>query len=71
MSLGSYAALKFAIRRPQKVSKLALLTTGGIVPPKAGFLFKALLPHAEVNILADTGHAILGKSEEILRFLCK
>ena len=153
MSLESYAALKFATRVPEKVSKLVLLTTGGIVPPKAGFLFKALLfmmlgkwgmrrlnrmiyyktevpaevlefaamvmqnfspntteplrlfrdeellnlampvlffggtkdalidsektgrrletllPRAEVNILADTGHAILGKSEEILRFL--
>ena len=155
MSLGSYAALKFATREPEKASKLVLLTTGGIVPPKAGFLFKALLfmmlgkwgvkqlnrriyhktevpaevyefaaivmrnfspntteplrlfrdeeilkltmpvlffggtkdalidsektgrrletllPHAEVNILADTGHAILGKSEEILRFLTR
>jgi pimeloyl-ACP methyl ester carboxylesterase len=155
MSLGSYAALKFATREPQKVSKLVLITTGGIVPPKAGFIFKALLllmlgkwgikrlnrmiyyntqvppevidfativmqnfapnttealslfrdeeilnltmpvlffggtkdalidsektgrrlesllPHAEVNILADTGHAILGKSEEILRFLVR
>jgi len=155
MSLGSYAALKFATRQPGKVSKLVLLTTGGIVPPRVGFLFKALfltmlgkwgikrlnqmiyhetevpsevlefgmtvmqnfipntkeplslfsdeeilnlnlpvlffggtkdalidsektgkrlktlLPHAEVSILADTGHAILGKSEEILRFLVK
>jgi pimeloyl-ACP methyl ester carboxylesterase len=153
MSLGSYAALKFAIRRPEKVSKLALLTTGGIVSPRASFLFKALLltmlgkwgmkrlnrmiyhktevpaevlefgtlvmqnfipntkeplslfsdgeilnlkmpvlflggtkdalidsaktgkrlktllPHAEIHILKDTGHAILGRSEQILRFL--
>jgi len=153
MSLGSYAALKFAIGQPERVAKLVLITTGGIVPAKAGFLYKALLlmmlgnwgakklnrmiyhktevtsevvefanlvmhnfspntteplsiftdqeisclqmpvlffggtkdvlidsekagkrlqallPHAKVNILADTGHAILGKSEEILRFL--
>jgi pimeloyl-ACP methyl ester carboxylesterase len=153
MSLGSFAALKFATRQPEKVSKLVLLTAGGIVPPKAGFLFKALLlmllgtwgikrlnrmiyyktevpaevlefgtlvmrnfspntteplpvlsdeeilklkmpvlffggkkdalidsektgrrlaallPQAEIRILEDTGHAILGRSEQILRFL--
>jgi pimeloyl-ACP methyl ester carboxylesterase len=38
---------------------------------KTGKRLKRLLPHAEVSILADTGHAILGKSEEILRFLVK
>jgi pimeloyl-ACP methyl ester carboxylesterase len=30
-----------------------------------------LLPHAEIHLLKDCGHVILGQSDEILRFLVK
>jgi len=152
MSLGSFAALKFATVRPERVKKLSMLTTSGFVPARLSFMFKALplmflgdwgsdrvnkivahktpmpieaiefgrlvskhykpmmtpiplftddelkrltmpvqyfggnkdalidseatalrlraqVPHAEVNLLPDTGHLVLGQTEKILGFM--
>lgn len=42
ISLGSWYALNFTINSPQKVKALSLITTGGMVPAKTSFIFKAL-----------------------------
>ena len=43
ISQGAWAALKFATTHPERVTKLALLTPGGIVPDKGSFLIKAII----------------------------
>jgi len=43
MSLGGWYALNFAVHSPEKVRALSMITTGGIVPAKTSFLFKAVL----------------------------
>lgn len=42
MSLGGWYALNFAVRNPENVSALSVISTGGIAPQKYSFLFKAL-----------------------------
>ncbi|MEU9123112.1 alpha/beta fold hydrolase [Streptomyces sp. NPDC048506] len=42
-SLGGWMALDYATRRPERVTRLALLCPGGIGRQKTAFLFKALL----------------------------
>ncbi len=42
ISQGGWTALKFAVAAPDRVTKLALLTPGGIVPDKVSFVFKAI-----------------------------
>lgn len=42
-SLGGWMAVDYAIRRPDRVDRLALLCPGGIGRQKAGFAFRALL----------------------------
>ncbi|WP_020580088.1 alpha/beta fold hydrolase [Actinopolymorpha alba] len=42
-SLGGWMALDYATRRPERVTRLALLCPGGIGRQKIGWLFKALL----------------------------
>lgn len=44
MSLGGWTALDYAIRRPGRVSRLALLCPGGIGKQRFGWMFKAILP---------------------------
>lgn len=44
MSLGGWTATDYAIRRPERVTRLALLCPGGIGKPKYGWLLKELLP---------------------------
>lgn len=43
MSLGSWYGLNLAIHRPERVRALSMITTGGIVPAKSSFIFKAIL----------------------------
>lgn len=42
MSLGSWYALNYAVRKPEKVAALSVITAGGIVPARTGFIFKAM-----------------------------
>jgi len=42
ISLGGWVALDFAVRRPERVSALALLCPGGVGRQKTGWLFTAL-----------------------------
>ncbi|MFI6909477.1 alpha/beta fold hydrolase [Nonomuraea sp. NPDC050394] len=42
-SLGGWTALDYAIRRPERVTRLALMCPGGVGRQKAGWIFKALL----------------------------
>jgi pimeloyl-ACP methyl ester carboxylesterase len=42
LSQGGWTAIKFAIRKPERVFKLILLTPGGIVPDKLSFVARAL-----------------------------
>lgn len=42
MSLGSWYALHFAVRHPQRVTSLSMITSSGLAPQRASFLFKAL-----------------------------
>ncbi|MFE3988310.1 alpha/beta fold hydrolase [Nocardia tengchongensis] len=49
MSLGGWTALDYAVRRPDKVTRLALLCPGGIGKQKFGWIFKNLLDHLFSN----------------------
>ncbi|MEU1210473.1 alpha/beta fold hydrolase [Nocardia sp. NPDC005825] len=49
MSLGGWTALDYAVRRPDKVTKLALLCPGGIGKQRFGWIFKNLLDHLFSN----------------------
>ncbi len=42
ISQGGWTALKFTTAHPERVSKLVLLTPGGIVPDKLSFLLRAI-----------------------------
>ncbi|MEU4511228.1 alpha/beta fold hydrolase [Nonomuraea wenchangensis] len=42
-SLGGWTALDYAIRRPERVTRLALTCPGGVGRQKVGWMFKALL----------------------------
>ncbi|MFB7724105.1 alpha/beta fold hydrolase [Nocardia sp. NPDC056100] len=44
MSLGGWHALDYAIRRPERVTALALLCPGGIGKQRYGWLLKAIVP---------------------------
>ncbi len=43
MSLGGWAALRYAVRRPGRVERLALLCPAGAAPARASFLLKSIL----------------------------
>ncbi|MFE5289900.1 alpha/beta fold hydrolase [Nocardia sp. NPDC056611] len=49
MSLGGWTALDYAVRRPDAVTKLALLCPGGIGKQRYGWIFKNLLDHLFSN----------------------
>lgn len=51
MSLGGWMALDFATRQPERVNRLGLICTSGIVRESKGFLFKALC----YMVLGETG----------------
>jgi len=43
LSLGGWVGLRFAAAQPQRVERLALISTGGVVPARRSFIAKALL----------------------------
>ncbi|MFE3222825.1 alpha/beta fold hydrolase [Nocardia sp. NPDC059228] len=45
MSLGGWIALDYAVRRPDRVTRLALLCPGGIGKQRFGWIFKNLVDH--------------------------
>ncbi|MGW4534773.1 alpha/beta fold hydrolase [Nocardia sp. NPDC004340] len=49
MSLGGWTALDYAVRRPDAVTRLALLCPGGIGKQRFGWIFKNLLDHLFSN----------------------
>jgi len=42
LSQGGWAALKYAVHRPERVEKLVLLTPGGIVPDRLSFIVRVI-----------------------------
>lgn len=58
MSLGSWFALNYAINKPENVITLSLITSGGLVPAKASFIFKAVL----YMMLGKKGQKMLAKA---------
>lgn len=72
MSLGSWYALNFAIYKPEKIIALSMITSGGLVPAKMSFIFKAVF----YMMLGKPGQKMLNKSiyyktevpEEVLEF---
>lgn len=58
ISLGSWYALNFAVRSPERVGALSMLTTSGIVPAKRSFIFKAIV----FMMLGKKGEKLLNKA---------
>lgn len=58
MSLGSWYILNFAVRNPQRITALSLITTSGIVEARKSFIFKAIL----FMMLGKTGQKLLNKA---------
>lgn len=58
MSLGGWYALNFAVRNPERVSALSLVSVGGIGAQRIGFLFKALF----FLLLGKRGQAYLNRA---------
>jgi pimeloyl-ACP methyl ester carboxylesterase len=73
MSLGGWAVLKFAIDHPERVEKLVLMCTGGVVLPRASFLPRVIL----FSLLGKPGYNLLKRmfignlplSEDLDRFM--
>jgi len=58
MSLGGWYALNFAVRNPERVSALSLISVGGIGPQRISFIFKALF----FLLLGKRGQALLNRA---------
>lgn len=58
MSLGSWYALNFAIHKPEKIIAISMITSGGLVPTKASFIFKAVF----YMMLGNLGQKMLNKA---------
>jgi pimeloyl-ACP methyl ester carboxylesterase len=72
MSLGSWYALNLAIHKPDKISALSMITSGGLVPAKKSFIFKSIL----YMMMGKPGQKLLNKAvyyktevpDEVLEF---
>ncbi|MFD0886507.1 alpha/beta fold hydrolase [Streptosporangium algeriense] len=65
MSLGGWTALDYAIRRPDRVTRLALICPGGVGRQKVGWIFKALLTRPfRRGGLRESAVAVAGLDEE-------
>lgn len=58
MSLGSWYALNFIVNNPGKVIALSMVTSGGLVPAKKSFIFKAVL----YMLMGKSGQKLLNKA---------
>ncbi|MHB1485894.1 MAG: alpha/beta fold hydrolase [Saccharofermentanales bacterium] len=58
LSIGSWYALNFAIKSPERIIALSMLTAAGLVPVKTSFLFKAVF----YLIQGKTGQKKLNKA---------
>ncbi|MDX9827587.1 MAG: alpha/beta hydrolase [Spirochaetia bacterium] len=58
MSLGGWYALNFAVKYPERVGALSLISGGGIGPEKPGFIFKAMF----YLLLGKKGQRLLNKA---------
>ncbi|MEL7554571.1 MAG: alpha/beta hydrolase [bacterium] len=58
MSLGGWYALNFAVRYPERVGALSLISAGGIGSEKPGFIFKAMI----FLLLGKRGQRMLNKA---------
>jgi len=58
MSLGSWYALNFALRHPQRIKALSLITSSGIAPARKSFIFKAIF----YMMLGKAGQKLLNKA---------
>jgi pimeloyl-ACP methyl ester carboxylesterase len=64
-SLGGWTALDYAIRRPRRVNRLALLCPGGIGRQKTGWMFRALAARlVRRGGLRESAAALTGLGEE-------
>ncbi|MFI9561016.1 alpha/beta fold hydrolase [Nonomuraea endophytica] len=60
-SLGGWTALDYAIRRPERVTRLALMCPGGVGRQKVGWIFKALLARPfRRDVLRESAMAVAG-----------
>lgn len=60
-SLGGWMALDYAVRRPERVTRLALMCPGGVGRQKVGWIFKALLARPfRRDGLRESAMAVLG-----------
>ncbi len=57
MSLGGWYAVNFAVRNPERIQAMSLVSGGGIAAQKLGFIFKALF----FLMLGKTGQHMLSK----------
>jgi pimeloyl-ACP methyl ester carboxylesterase len=76
LSQGAWVALKFATAHPERVSALSLLTPGGIVPDKPGFLLRVLpllllgrWGKRRINRLVLGGQAVPAEVDEAMTLL--
>ena len=76
LSQGAWVALKFATAEPGRVSALSLLSPGGIVPDKAGFLLRVLpllllgrWGKRRINRLVLGGQAVPAEVDEAMTLL--
>lgn len=58
MSLGSWYALNFAVRSPEKVLAMSMITSGGLVQARMSFLLKAVL----YLLLGKVGQKMLNRA---------
>jgi pimeloyl-ACP methyl ester carboxylesterase len=58
MSLGSWYALNLAVNKPERIIALSMITSGGLVPAKISFVFKAIF----YMMLGKLGQKLLNKA---------
>jgi pimeloyl-ACP methyl ester carboxylesterase len=58
MSLGSWYVMNFAIKNPERIHALSMLTTPGIVPAKTSFIFKVIV----FMMLGKMGQKLLNRT---------
>ncbi len=57
MSMGSWYAINFASKNPERAIALSMITAGGLTPMKSGFIFKAIL----LTMLGNKGKKMINR----------